>query len=1081
MSSLDWRILAAAVAVLMVLGGGTLLTAQVQTDLDRGVAARQEFDPPSGSPPLKLNEFELPDDLALEIPRGAEVSPDLSQIRLPGDLDVQVPGDLDLADLDFELPQDFSLELPEGTVFSPPGLELPAGATVRLPDGREFRIPPGSGLDLPSEVVDRLLEQGVRPGVLGSARELEFAGLPPELMARLDPPRFEGNGRMTLPAGTTITLPDGRQFPFSPGMVPYAARYLLPAGSRIDLPLAGDGYGYPATFPVPRPNSPGQLADPSGASRPATPMLTEITSLPARAKKGELITVSGYVRDPAGRPVAGAPVDIFLNESKRTPGVLVGQGTSDAGGTFVIRLALPIDKPAREYQLVNHAVAFTDPAGRAWGDGWGDPPISTYASTSIQLELPARDGLGVATPIVGSLLDHTGAPVAGVTVLVSVDGVVVGRPTTSALGRFVHPHEFSAGSHVVEARFLGTSSYEASAARGTIVIDGFAIDVPPTLRAKPGDTILLAGRVLGQGAAAPEREVSIASFGSTVRLVSDGAGRFSYAFALPSTLAPGLYSVEYSLPREGVTKTQSVELNISSKISLDAPASWDADTPIPVALQLTSASGVPVAGQLVSLALTGPGGTSEAQRITDGAGGLSAAIRPLRATPGTYTLTARVAGNPYVEAQAASGTVALARFEVLWSVPSTIIRGEEAGGALTARFAGQPMAGAVIDLDFFGPVRLVTDANGRATWTTSIPRDARLGEHVVAASLADHPTRTTITTVVAVPVLEMEAPEAFAPGSPVQTTLRLRDDQGAPLRDREIRLTTVTPEGVSRALVRTDARGEWRGALNVSAPRGSNVTLTAQVDPAGPYLGADSTQAMSATAAPVVGRSWVLPLAIGLAALVGGGALYAIRRSPRRAKAAPAKAPAAAPVASARRAPDLDLMLAIPPDEPAVWGVGEPLEAIVRQRAAGSPVRLEWGTGSATLAPAEGETRTTLSFSAEGEVLVAAERVGAADMERATAAIRVVDYRKETAREFDAFLEKAQRVDASLTKRSTPREIAWTLETHLGDEAKPHLDEIALVTEITNYSHYEVGRAHYLRFVRAARALDARFDAARGG
>ena len=1063
--------------MLVVLGGGTLLAGQVEADLDAGVAQR-EYEAPSETPPLKLNEFELPSDVPLEIPRGAEISPDLSQLKLPNDLDIQLPSDLDLSDLDFELPQDFHLELPEGTVFSPPGLQLPNGATIRLPDGRAFEIPPGSNLDLPPEMIDRLLQQGIRPGALAGARDLDIRGLPPELMASLDPPQFEGGGRMRLPAGTTITLPDGRQFPFSPGAIPFAARYLLPEGSRIDLPFSDRTTS--GAFPVPRPNSPSQLVEPGAPPSGATTMVTEITSLPSRVRKGEAFTVSGYVRDPTDRPVAGAPVDVFLNETKRAPGVLVGQGVSDASGTFVITLDLPDDKPARDYQLVNHAVAFTDRSGRVWGDGWGDPPISTYAATTLKLDLPARDGLGASTPIAGTLSDNTATPVSGASIVISVDGAMVGRATTTALGRFTYSHTFPSGIHTVEAQFLGTSNYDASLARGSITIDDLAIDVPASLRAAPGDTILLAGRVLSQGVAAPGHAVSIAYFGSGVNLVSDGTGRFSYAYALPVTLAPGLYQVQYALPDEGVAKLQTLELNLSARIALDAPGSADLDQGIPVTVKLVSHRGDPLAGQAMRLTLTGPGGTSDMRLTTDSTGMISTQIHPLRKSAGTYTLTARLASTAYIDVSAASTTVTLGLFEILWSVPSSVIRGEEAGGALTARFAGQPLADTTLTLDVFGLKEVVTDANGRAEWTDMVPADAFLGQTILSARLDGHPVRTTVTNVLAKPDLRLDAPDEFVPGKKVDVKVLLRDDRGEPLADQEVTLRILRADGGSSSIVRTNGRGEWSGALDMGVKRGENVTLSAQVAAGGPYLGGDQTQVMTATATNVAARDWILPATIGLAAVVGGGAIYAVRRLPRKARVVEA-APAPIVAAPALRPADLQLRFGIPEGEPAVWGIGEPLALLVRNQGVAGEVELDWGGGRRSVASNGPETRTTLTFEAEDDITVRARRAGVSDMAAAEASVRIVDYRKETAREFDLFLAKAQRLDASLTTRSTPREIGWTLEMRLGDTARPHLEEIALVMEITNYSSHDVGRAHYLRFVRASRALDPFFDATGGG
>ena len=1078
MPPLDWRIVAAALAVLVVLGGGTLLGAQVQNDLDQGVEERvREYDRGNDAPPLKLNEFKIPSDLPMQIPPGTEISPDLSRFTIPDDLDLQLPSDLDLSDLDFELPEDFSLELPEGTVFSPPGLQLPNGGTIRLPDGRAFELPPGSKLDLPPEVVERLLQQGLPAGELGAQRSLDMRDLPPDLTARLDPPQFDGAGSLRLPGGTTITLPDGRRLPFPAGALAYGARYLLPAGSRIDLPFSALD-GQQGAFPVPRPNSRAQLVDAQDGS--ASAVFTEITGLPPRVRKGEPVTVSGYVRDAAGRGVVGAPVDVFMNETKRAPGVLVGQGRSDGTGTFVIQLKLPDDKPAREYQLVNHAVAFTDASGRAWADGWGDPPFATFASTTLKLDLPARDGLGASTPIAGSIVDHTGTAVAGVTVVVSVDGTVVARPVTDALGRFSTTHGFSAGTHLVEARFLGTPSYEASAVRGSITIEDYAIEIAPTLRAQPGDTLLLTGRVLGKGAAAPERIVTISLFGTSARLASDASGRFSYAFATSPAQAPGAYTITYALPEHNVVKPQAVELNLTGRLKLDAPASWDVDQAIPVGVALSGDGGEPLAGHAVRLILTGPGGSTDSVVHTDGGGGATILLRPLRAMPGAYTLTARAAGNPYLDAPAVSTSIALARFEVLWSVPSTVVRGQEATGAATVRLGDQPYANAALTLDFFGPIQLITDARGRATWGRSVPAEAWLGEHTLSMQAADHPMRTTVTNVVAIPTIEMDVPSSFEAGEPVRASLRLRDDAGVPLGDVPVTLVTVAPEGVVRTTVRTNSDGRWSGALNLSDSAG-NVTLSARVEPEGPYLGADTSEVMSATAPrPFIARGgWLAPLLVGLAVVAGGGAWYASKKLPRKAAPAPL---VVAPDAPIPLPSEMDVRFAIPAGEPAVWGVGEPLGLVARNLGDAGELDLAWPGGSSRLRLAAGaEASSTLTFPEEGEVEARATRVAEGAVEAATASVRIVDYRKEIAREFDVFLEKARAIDGSLTKRSTPREIGWTLEARLGRDAQPSLDEIALVMEVANYSHYEVSRAHYLRFVAAARALEGKLASGNGG
>ncbi|HUR68019.1 MAG TPA: Ig-like domain repeat protein [Candidatus Thermoplasmatota archaeon] len=1078
--AIDWRIIAAALAALGVLAGGTLLTAQVQGDLDAGVQSRvrdTSFQPPQDTP-LKLNDFKLPKDVALELPPGTTISPDLSKLTLPKDMDLQLPSDLDLSGLDFELPEDFDLTLPPGSGFSPPGLTLPEGATITLPDGRQFTLPDGSDLKLPPELVDRLLQQGLPAGALADGGSFPIRGLPPDLHATLDPPQFDGKGSLHLPAGTEITLPNGQKLPFAAGALAYAARYLLPAGTTFDFPFDATSGG--GAFPVPTPTG---TQPHRGATDDRVAVDTEITGMPSRVRKGEPVVVSGYVREAAtGRAIPGAPVDVFMNESKRVPGVLVGTGTSDARGAFSIRLELPSDKPAREYQLVDHAVAFVGAGGRSFADGWGDPPFATFASTELSLDLPVRDGLGSPTTISGFLVDNTGAGVPSATVAIQVDGTTIARVVTSSTGRFGVQYTFSAGEHAVVASFAGTSNYEGSTSvKRSISIEDYAIEIEPVLRARPGDGIQLAGRVYGRGAIAPGRTVLIEGlFGApAIRLVADDDARFSYAFTTSASQAPGVYTVRYTILDVNVSKTQIIELDQTGRIGLTAPSTSDVDEPIPISVALLTAEGVGIEGQSIRLTLSGPGGSREVTSVTDARGRFSLDMSPLRQTAGPYVLSARVVDSPNLDAPTVTQTLTLASFDVTWSVPSTVVRGQDMVGSATVRFAGKPLANAALTLNAFGPMQLVTNATGVASWTTNVPGRATLGSAEITLQAADHAQRKVTTRVVSVPKLSLDTPRSFDVGTPVETSLTLTDDQGEPIRNSAVTLIATTAEGVDRTIAVTDASGRWSGPLNLTSTPG-NVTLAARFDPVGPYLAAEGVRTMSAVAPRAPGGDskllWLLP-AIGLALLGGGAATYAYLQKRRTVRVPVQEATAVAPVLLARPT-DVELRFAIPLDEPAVWGVGEPIEIVARNHAEAANVALRWGSGASEVYLAEdAEARSTLTFHEEGEVKVEAQRLGG-DHAPSSASLRIVDYRKETAREFDLFLDEAQRIDGALTRRSTPREIAWTLEARLGDDARESLEEIALVLEVTNYSHYAVTREHYLRFVRAARALD-RFLVAR--
>jgi hypothetical protein len=798
------------------------------------------------------------------------------------------------------------------------------------------------------------------------------------------------------------------------------------------------------------------------------------------------VTVSGYVREAAtGRPITGAPVDVFMNESKRAPGVLVGQGASDARGVFTIKLSLPNDKPAREYQLVNHAVAFVDGTGHAYGDGWGDPPFTTVASTTLTMSLPARDGLGAATNINGTLVDKTGPGVSSATVVVYVDNTVVSRPVTDSAGRWQIQYTFPSGSHAVEARFAGTSYYDPSnIARATISIDDYAIEIAPTLRAKPGEGLQLSGRVLGKGAAAPDRLVTIdGPFGNpTVSLRSDAAGRFSYSFSTSASQPPGTYVLTYRLPDHNVTKTQRVELNITGRIALSAPDTWDVEVPLPVAITLQTSAGVPLAGQSVRLSLAGPGGARDITVVTDAAGGAAPDLAPLRATAGSYTISARVLNAPNLEAPAVTQSLNLGTFDIRWSLPQTAQRGAPLFGNTTVSFGGRPFAGQTVTIDAFGSQQVTTDSQGVARWRAAVPTVAKPGTHSLTLQALDHPMRNASIDVVSIPKLTFDAPDVMEAGVPPQASLTLTDDQGDPIRNSAITITAVSGGGVNRTVVTTDARGHWSGPVNVSASEGSNVTLSARFDRSGSFLAAEGVQTMSVVAPTTRATSPNLWPLVALSAIVvaGGGCTTWWWLARRRTHRVPVieTAASAALAATAPRPGELDIHFAIPPGEPSVWGMGDPIELIAHNNGVAGSFELAWPGGSSVIALGEStEARTALTFPQEGDITLSAQRQGGSFTPNATS-LRIVDYRKETAREFDLFLDKARTLDASLTRRSTPREIVWTLAGRLGAESEPLLDEVALVMEVTNYSQYEVKREHYLRFVAAARRLDGFFTPA---
>ncbi|HEX2021395.1 MAG TPA: hypothetical protein VHH36_01675 [Candidatus Thermoplasmatota archaeon] len=1076
---MDWKVALAPVIVLVVILGGTALTAQVEDDLATALDLpldEGEFQLPDQAPPLKLQNLRLPEDLLARLPKDTKLLEELGKLELPEGTTLDLPEGFDLSDLDFNLPSDFDLKLPEGTVFDPAtrSLKLPNGAHIALPDGRTFDIPPGSNMTLPAELVDRLLEQGLPAGALPRDRSFSVRDLPPGLGAKLDPPALPGNGTLKLPPGTKIQLPPGTTIP--PEALAGLLPFLLPEGTQIELPdgtWTGDGVPPEyRNFPLPEPR---EKAPPPPDPRVA--IATDIDVFPTRVPKGETFRVQGYVRERAsGRDVAGAPVVVYVNETKAQPGVAVGTGASDANGRFDIEIRLPTDRPARQWQLVNHAQSFTSRAGTTYADGWGDPPIETYASTILSLDAPSRAGQNAAVRVRATLVDATGAGVPFARIDVLADGIVVRQGTTGPEGLFETTYSFaSQGSHRLQARFPGTAYYDASeSAERLVTVEAVAIDVGGTKRVQAGEAIDLSGRVLVDGAPAAGREVRVApSFGlaSPLVLTTDADGRFAASVTAPRTV--GLHAIRYDVTEYGASAAQDVEVWTRATILLDAPERARADQPLPVSVTLRGEGGVPLSGQAIQLTLSGPGGSDAASVLTSTFGGAERGMKPPRPSDGAYTLTARLPSTRFIEAAAATRAVTLGVLDVDWQMPETIVRGRDAASSATLRFAGGPLAQENVLLTVLSEQARATGRDGTASWTVSVPARAPLGSIPVGLAIPGQQwSEQRSAHVVAVPQLRLDAPDRYDPGAPVRVNLTLVDDLGDPLPSHGLQILLKGSNWSRWLNATTDASGAWAGDVATDGAPREPLSLTVTHPAQGDHLEAETIRALAVASAPFAGAdlpvwAWI---AIPLVAIGGGGAAYALRRK-RAVQAAPAPAPA--PVAAVLRASGFDLDLGIPPGEPLAWGVGEPLSVVAttREMPEGAAIVLRGAGNELRLPVRAGVAQATLVFEREEEVGLEARRSDDDLAAPVRVGLRIVDYRKEIAREFDLLLERARAVDASLSKQTTAQEMEWILGHRLGPSAATALSDVSHVMDVANYSTQPIARADYLRFVAAVRAL----------
>lgn len=388
----------------------------------------------------------------------------------------------------------------------------------------------------------------------------------------------------------------------------------LPDGKWRQINLGGCGT-YAINNPKNYPSLFDQADDPRGEANPdenqplpSIATITEITESPSRIVKGETYFVNGTVVSADNRPVAGARIDVYLNETKTTPGRLTGAGTTDAEGRFSVLAKVPADAPARSYQLVARSTNGHDTQFRL-EESWSDPPVDVFAPTRFAFaSLSAASG--VPTSLNGRLIDIEGAGVPNATIQWSADGAARPDVVTSATGRFTLQVQFNTtGNHAIAVKYDGTEHHGASAGEATVTVTTGAIilpsEAPVLVRNKVSG---IEGNVVLQGVPASGHEVIVAldlKGPITARTTTNPLGHFSAGITLPADAQPGIYNATISVPDLKLIARTPVRVVAGVVMTLDAAKSIGLDDGWTLEAIIESDNGTRVLGGLVELTLDG--------------------------------------------------------------------------------------------------------------------------------------------------------------------------------------------------------------------------------------------------------------------------------------------------------------------------------------------------------------------------------------------------------------------------------------------------------------------------------------------
>lgn len=515
-----------------------------------------------------------------------------------------------------------------------------------------------------------------------------------------------------------------------------------------------------------------------------------------------------------------------------------------------------------------------------------------------------------------------------------------------------------------------------------------------------------------------------------------------------------------------------IRVTADTILTLDVPAKDGVDIPITLKGTLEDERGQPVSGQSVVVTVS-PG--EERSLTTDGEGEFSF-VRTFTST-GSYAVRAEFAGTTnYFPSEAEAVLQIVDMSFTLESDNFTAARGESVALSGTASLAGSGQAGLAVALRYELRTPAVTasattDAGGRFTHTLVLPLDSGLGPRNAFATLVQHGiTKEATLTVYARPNLSLaHLPEVKAEAA---ITLTLQDEGGVPLANASVRLVATKGGGTLAAQdLTTGEDGRANATLNLSAASG-DVSLEAVFDGQGYYQPASARSTLRvlgtpAPAAPIhLYALAAVPVGVVAAALVYRR--FAERKGPTT-------------FVPHGEMPRLGIEFPqIEPWLPLVWGKSEPLQVELRfldpkgKPVEGQAVQLRVGSRQEAVSTSrEGRASIQHLQEEEGEVEVVAEvkpRKGLLGV-RAKVAVRIVDYRKEVAREWEEFKTFVRGSGVKVAEDTTPRE----LEARLCDvmAAPPELDWMLTVFEYANYSLVPFGRSDYVVFMRHRLKLNA--------
>ena len=461
----------------------------------------------------------------------------------------------------------------------------------------------------------------------------------------------------------------------------------------------------------------------------SAPTVTALTATPNPSDLGQSVTFSAAVTS------GGSPVGSGVVQFSDGANPLGGPVTVDAGGIATLTTSALTTGTHR----ITASYGGSDTLQESSDDL--NQVVRRLVTTTTLTSSENPSSVGDAVTFTATVTSG-GAPLTSGDVTFSVDGTDELTTAVSAIGEATYTTSaLTAGSHPIEARYVGTTTHAPSTASLDQVVDLLPSSTTLTSSANPslfGASVTFTATVTSNGAPVTSGSVTFSIGGTDVSTVAVSAqGEASLS---SSSLAAGTHPIEArysgtaSIAVSVGTLDQVVgqQESVTTVISSPNPADFGATVTLVASV---TAGGAPVTAGTVQFSA---GGTPVGPSLPVQPDG-TVTITQAGLSPGTIVFTATFSGTADVDGSA--GTVS----QVINGRPSVTVLtgpasselGEPVTFTATVTFEGAPVtSGSVVFSDNGTAIsgEVGVDGSGQVTFTTP---DLTLGDHPLTAAYTD--------------------------------------------------------------------------------------------------------------------------------------------------------------------------------------------------------------------------------------------------------------------------------------------------------------------------------------------------------